>query len=215
MTDFTIGSEARCSDGDCGTVSRVIVDPVAKTVTHLVVTPRFGYGRLVPLELVEPGTDEVRLRCTEAQFDALDAAEETRFLEGAEGHAGYGAEEALYWPYYSIGMGGMAIGDTGLAPLADLPQTMTLDTVPAGEVGIRRGEPVEATDGPIGKVQGLVVDPGSHRVTHVLLQEGHLWGRKEVAIPIGSVTSIDDGIRLGMSKQEVQDLPPVELGSHG
>jgi hypothetical protein len=52
MTDFTIGSEARCSDGDCGTVSRVIVDPVAKTVTHLVVTPRFGYGRLVPLDLV-------------------------------------------------------------------------------------------------------------------------------------------------------------------
>ena len=33
--------------------------------------------------------------------------------------------------------------------------------------------------------------------------------------PIGSVTSIDDGIRLGISKQEVQDLPPVELGSHG
>ena len=121
MTDFTIGSEARCSDGDCGTVSRVIVDPVAKTVTHLVVTPRFGPGRLVPLDLVEPGTDEVRLRCTEAQFDALDAAEETRFLEGADGHAGYGAEEALYWPYYSIGMGGVAIGDTGLAPLADLP----------------------------------------------------------------------------------------------
>ena len=52
-------------------------------------------------------------------------------------------------------------------------------------------------------------------MTHVLLQEGHLWGRKEVAIPIGSVTSIDDGIRLGISKQEVQDLPPVELGSHG
>ena len=92
---------------------------------------------------------------------------------------------------------------------------MTLDAVPAGEVGIRGGEPVEATDGSIGKVQGLVVDPGSRRVTHVLLQEGHLWGRKEVAIPIGSVKSIDDGIRLGISKQEVQDLPPVELGSNG
>ena len=156
----------------------------------------------------------MRLRCTEAQFDALDAAEETRFLEGADGHAGYGAEEALYWPYYSIGMGGVAIGDTGLAPLADLPPTMTLDTVPAGGVGIRRGEPVEATDGAIGKVQGPVVDPGSRRVTHVLLQEGHLWverGRD----PDRLRQEHRRRIRLGISKQEVQDLPPVELGSNG
>jgi hypothetical protein len=30
-----------------------------------------------------------------------------------------------------------------------------------------------------------VTQPG--HVTHVLLQEGHLWGRKEVAIPITAV----------------------------
>ena len=39
----------------------------------------------------------------------------------------------------------------------------------------------------IGKVEGLVIEPTHGHVTHVLLQEGHLWGRKEVAIPIGSV----------------------------
>ena len=46
---------------------------------------------------------------------------------------------------------------------------------------------VHATDGEIGKVEGLVVEPAHGHVTHVLLQEGHLWGRKEVAIPIGAV----------------------------
>ena len=61
---------------------------------------------------------------------------------------------------------------------------------------VRRGEHVHATDGHIGKVQGLVIDPKSHRVTHVLLQEGHLWGRKEVAIPISAVRGVGDGIRL-------------------
>ncbi len=60
-------------------------------------------------------------------------------------------------------------------------------------------------------VQGLVIDPGSHHVTHVLLQEGHLWGRKEVAIPISAVAGVDDGIRLSISKHEVQDLPPVDI----
>ena len=58
---------------------------------------------------------------------------------------------------------------------------------------------------------GLVIDSSSHHVTHVLLQEGHLWGRKDVAIPIGAVTGIDDGIQLRLSKQEVQDLPAVDI----
>jgi hypothetical protein len=45
----------------------------------------------------------------------------------------------------------------------------------------------------------------------VLLQEGHLWGRKEVAIPIGAVTRVDIGIRLNISKQQVGALPPVDI----
>jgi hypothetical protein len=45
----------------------------------------------------------------------------------------------------------------------------------------------------------------------VLLQEGHLWGRKEVAIPISAVASTTDGIQLKLAKQEVQDLPPVDI----
>jgi hypothetical protein len=53
-----------------------------------------------------------------------------------------------------------------------------------GEVEIRRGDHVHASDGDIGRVHGLVIDPRNHRVTHVLLQEGDLWGRKQVAIPI-------------------------------
>jgi sporulation protein YlmC with PRC-barrel domain len=89
--------------------------------------------------------------------------------------------------------------------------TITFDTLPLGEVGVRRGEPVHATDGSIGRVHGLVIDPRSRHVTHVLLGEGHLWGRKEVAIPISAVTGVDDGIQLSLSKEEVADLPPVDL----
>jgi hypothetical protein len=48
-------------------------------------------------------------------------------------------------------------------------------------------------------------------VTHVLLQEGHLWGRKEVAIPIEAVTRVETGIWLNLSKRQVEDLPPVAI----
>ena len=76
---------------------------------------------------------------------------------------------------------------------------------------MRRGDHVHATDGAIGKVQGLVIDRADHHVTHVLLQEGHLWGRKQVAIPIGAVASVDNGVRLTLTKDDVRDLPPIDL----
>jgi hypothetical protein len=71
------------------------------------------------------------------------------------------------------------------------------------------GDHVHALDGEIGEVQGFLVDPGDHHVTHVLLKEGHLWGRKKVAIPVSAVTGMAEGIRLNITKKQVEDLPPV------
>ena len=52
------------------------------------------------------------------------------------------------------------------------------------------------------------MDSADHRVIHVLLREGHLWGRKEVAIPVSAVASLDDGIWLNITKKQVEELPP-------
>jgi sporulation protein YlmC with PRC-barrel domain len=211
MSQFTIGAEVSCTDGVCGEVSRVVVDPVARALTHLVVEPkhRQGLGRLVPLGLVDAGTGAIRLRCTIAEFEELDPAEETQFVPGSSGYAAYGPEQVVSWPYYGLVGPGMSGGmDPGLV---NVSLTVTYDTIPLGEVAVRRGEPVHATDGDIGQVQGLVIDPRNHHVTHVLLQEGHLWGRREVAIPIAAVTGVDDGIRLNITKQDVADLPPVDI----
>ena len=210
-TQFTIGTEASCSDGAVGTLSRVIVDPVAEAVTYLVVEPEHGRenGRLVPLDLVDAAAGEIRLRCTKAEFENLAPAEETQYIPATSDYGGYGPGQIGFMPYYGLGAG-MIVPRFGLG--GDLPaQVITTDAVPLGEVEVRRGEAVEATDGDIGHVQGLVIDPGSRRVTHVLLQEGHLWGRKDVAIPISAVASTVDGIKLKIAKQDVQDLPPVDI----
>ena len=49
----------------------------------------------------------------------------------------------------------------------------------------------------------------------MLLQEGHLWGRKQVAIPIASVTKVDDQVRVNLTKDEIRDLPPVDVDGAG
>ena len=205
---FTIGSAVTCSDGPCGEVRRVVVDALARSLTHLVVEPkhRSGLGRLVPLDLVESDTEAegVRLRCTLAEFDALPGAEETDFLPGGSGYEAYEAHEAYYWPYFGL--------EVGADPeLANASGVVTRDRLPPGEVGVRRGARVHATDGEIGKVEGLVVQPAGGHVTHVLLQEGHVWGRKQVAIPIDAVTKIDEDVWVAMAKEEIEELPPVSL----
>lgn len=201
---FTMGVPAQCADGECGEVIRVVIDPFARRVTHLVVEPkhRQGLGKLVPLELVESSGDQVNLRCSRDEFEALPAAEETDYLPGGDGFLGYGANEVFPLPYYGLG--------PGVAP-----QPVTYDRLPLGEVAVRRGDPVQATDGEIGRVQGLVIEPSDGHVTHILLQEGHFWGREEIALPINAVASMNAGITLRLSKQQVQELPPVNVDRFG
>jgi sporulation protein YlmC with PRC-barrel domain len=206
---FRIGADASCADGACGQVSRVIVNPVAREVTHLVVDPkhRHGPGRLVPADLVDATTGQIRLRCTLAKFQTLRPAEETESVPDLDptGHAHQEARKQ-----YRLGLGVVwPVRDPG-EPKA--PQEVTVDSVPFGEVEVHRELTVCATDGEIGQVQGLVVERGGHRVTHVLLQEGHMWGRREVAIPIGAVTKIGTLlIHLSLTRRQVKDLPPVDI----
>jgi hypothetical protein len=56
-----------------------------------------------------------------------------------------------------------------------------------------------------------VVDPADHHVTHVLLDEGHLWGKKRVAIPIGAVSKIGYEVQVSLTKDQLRELPDVNL----
>ncbi len=206
---FRIGADASCTDGACGQVSRVIVNPVAREVTHLVVDPthRYGPGRLVPIDLVDATTGQIRLRCTLAEFQTLRPAEETEGVPDLDpaGHMHPREQKPLHLP------GGLVwVPPEDREP--EGPQEVTVDSFPSGEVEVHRELTVCATDGEIGQVQGLVVEPGGHQVTHVLLQEGRMWGRREVAIPIGAVTKIGTLlIHLSLTRHQVKDLPPVDI----
>jgi sporulation protein YlmC with PRC-barrel domain len=205
-TTFKIGAEAHCNDGPCGQIRCVVVDPVAQAVTHLVVESkhRQGLGRLVPLNLIAAVGDELSLNCDRAAFENLEMAEEVQFMPGSIGYATYKPKDTLTLPYYGLGLREAAAAERAA-------QSVTLDRLPVGEVSIHRGDRVHATDGEIGVVKGLTIDRRNHHVTHVLLQEGHLWGRKNIAIPIGTVTSLGKGVQLSICKADIQDLPSVDL----
>ena len=120
-----------------------------------------------------------------------------------------GVEDVLALPYYEG-------SDLGPYPELDSGVTMYYDRVPKGEVEVRRASAVISADGhSLGEVDGFVVDADKH-ITHFVLERGHLWGRKEVTIPIGALARIEtDEVHIALSKDEVGALPAVHVGRHG
>ncbi|MGH3188336.1 MAG: PRC-barrel domain-containing protein [Streptosporangiaceae bacterium] len=210
LTRYMIGATARCADGACGQVSRVVMDPAAMTVTHLVIEPEDPpeLGRLVPLDLLDTRPGEISLRCTTAEFCQLPRAEKTQFVRGTGDFARYGQDQPVR-PYLA-----QAGSRPGAGVDGRLPQTFTYDVLPAGEVVVRGGDPVHAIDGEAGHVTGVVVDAGTRQVAYLLVHARHLLG-KNIAVPVSAVTRVDAGIQLDIARDDVMHLPAVELGQAG
>ena len=87
--------------------------------------------------------------------------------------------------------------------------------VPVGETVVRHGTRVRATDGCVGRVERFVADPADGYITHLVLREGPLWDRKDVAIPVSEISYVGDGVlRLKLDKRAVRSLPVVPTRQH-
>jgi sporulation protein YlmC with PRC-barrel domain len=214
-----LGTPVRCTDKPYGELADLVVDPISKRVTHLVVRPSNQEAletRLVPIELVEGGEEgsEISLRGTVEHVNGLEPVQEYTYLRLRESAADdpnwdIGVQDVLASPYYEADPG---LGYTGYPP--DLG--LTYDRVPKGEVEIRRSSDVYSADEHhLGEVDGFLVDGDAH-ITHLILERGHLWGRREVTIPIGAVAKVEtDVVTLSLLKDQVGQLPSVRVHRHG
>ena len=214
-----IGNRVHCTDGEYGELVDIVIDPLEKRVTHLVVQPEQSKGeaRLVPIQLAKGRDDEqheIELECTLDKAQGFESVREAAYLRLGESPAEdpdweVGVEDVLTLPYYEG-------SDLGPYPELDSGVTVFYDRVPKGEVEVRRASAVISADGhSLGEVDGFVVDADKH-ITHFVLERGHLWGRKEVTIPIGAVARVEsDEVHVALSKDEVGALPAVRVGRHG
>ena len=218
-----IGNRVRCTDGAYGELADIVIDPLEKRVTHLVIQPEQDEGRrlLVPIRLAKGRDDkqrEIELECTLDEAQGFESVHESAYLRLGESPAAdpdwdVGVEDVLALPYYAgLGYTGSDAYPEGLDPNV----TLFYDRVPKGEVEIRRTSAVISADGhSLGEVDGFVVDANEH-ITHFVLERGHLWGRNEVTIPIGAVARVEsDVVHIALSKDEVGALPAVRVGRHG
>jgi hypothetical protein len=61
-----------------------------------------------------------------------------------------------------------------------------------------------------------LIDPGNDQITHLVMREGHLWGQKDVTIPVGQIDHYKGNtVYLKLNKRAIEALPaiPVRRGS--
>src|SRR5690242_1380456 len=212
-----LGKPVRCTDGVEFELSDVVIDPTTRRVTHLVVQPhdRHDLARIVPISLAEPAHARsdatLDLACGSAEIEKLERVQRAAYLRLGQFPVEdpdyeVGIEETYALPYYgSFAPGGI---DSGLGPVAyDENAPVVWDRIPKGEVEIRRGSAVSSSEGRhLGHIEGFLVDDDQH-ISHFVLEHGHLWGKREIVIPIGAVQRIEsDGATLSMTKDEVEKL---------
>lgn len=211
-----LGTPVRCSDDVYGDLADVVIDPTSKRLTHLVVEPRHqeeATAKLVPVELAEAGEDDqeaIVLRCTVEEMNKLEPVHEFAYLRLGEFPVDdpvwdVGVQNVLAMPYYEY-------AGLGPYPGADPNVGVAYDRVPKGEIEIRRASSVVSADNhDLGQVDGFLIDESDH-ITHFVLERGHLWGRREVTIPVSAVKTVEtDAVTLSLTKDEVGALPSARV----
>jgi sporulation protein YlmC with PRC-barrel domain len=204
--EIPLNVHVECADGVCGHSAFVLIDPVANQVTHLVVREDVSNTEyIVPVDFIaETVADTIRLRCDRAKLEKMHPFIKTKFIEekvpnsnfGSGGT--YGLGSYYYLPYVN----------------SEIPvyEAVEQKQIPPGELAVSRGTRVEATDGFVGKVDEFVVNPKNGHITHLVMREGHLWGEKDVIIPISAMGNTrDDTVLLKLDKNQIESLPTFPL----
>jgi sporulation protein YlmC with PRC-barrel domain len=203
-----LGTSIRCADGATRELVDVVIDSSSSRVTHLVIRPaqHAEDARLVPISLAsraEDGESEISLNCGAADLERFDPVHKFEILRAGERPNedpkwDVGVEDIVVAPNYAP----TAFGDYGGSLDSDV--TISYDRVPKGEIELRHASSVYSADGHhLGSVDAVIVDDDD-RLTHLLLERGHLWWKREVALPAEAISKFEsDMLTLGLTKREL------------
>jgi hypothetical protein len=200
--DISINAKVICTDGEGGKTVRLILQPASEEITHLVVNngsfPETEY--LVSIDHVTESTEEkVQLNCTLEELSKMPIFDKLEYVPAIM--SGFSGSPYSMWPY--------------TAPVG-VYVSVDKEHIPEGEIAIRPGARVNAVDGPIGRVDEFMVDPANDHITHLVLREGHLWGQKDVTIPVGEIDHYKGNtVYLKLKKQEIEELPSLPVRHSG
>ena len=212
MKEIPLDAMVVCVDGECGKSSHIIIERNSQKVTHFVVKTSNileSQKRLVSTDCVVRTTSKsVALNCTKKELAAMPPFTEMRFLNPItheyEALENFSDEAIASRSSYLMWSDPSMPADIG-TDIFSIP--IEKELIPAGEMAVHRGASVEATDGHIGKVEEFLVDPQDRHITHLILEKGHLWHKKELTLPMSAIAKMDEEyIYLNIDRATVKSL---------
>lgn len=213
MKSIPLNVEVTCIDGNCGKSSHVIINPLDRAITHVVVeydSFSDSNNSLVPLDkIIETTDNSIQLKCTTEELIGMEKFTETHYInsDAAEYTAFDTLAERSFNELDSFSMLPYVYPESRIysIPVED-------ERIPPGEIAVRRGADVEASDGHVGRVAEFIIDPTDGHITHLVLREGHLWSEKELTLPLSTVERMDeDAVYLNLDKKAVKSLPAIPV----
>ena len=204
--EMKIGSTVTATDGDCGHLEQVFVDPRQERIVALLVRPHALIARpaVVPENLIAEATEnEVRLTINQAQVAALSPARGSELiLDGEECEADDelpAAPEAA--PAEVERASRPTEADPTERPVAGPGRKRRV-------LRLRAGHQVFCRDGFAGQASLILFDPDG-RVQGFVLHSGHLHliGR-DLIVPAGWIQALDaNTARLSVERDALATLP--------
>ena len=202
--EIPLNAKVECTDSKCGQVFTLVVNPVTRGLTHLVVHTPQGDRYLVPIaQIAKTSHDSIHLACTQEALGQMESLVATQYVEHQGLNPNYPAWQTVQY-----------------SPMVTPEQSSyyteeEVERIPPGELAVRRGTKVEATDGHVGEVGELLMDPESGHITHLVLLEGHFWAKKEVTLPLSSIERTEgDTVHLKLDKKAIAQLPAISVRRH-
>jgi uncharacterized protein YrrD len=222
---FENGAHVHTSKNEkLGHIDRVVLDPITKKVSHLVVRKGtlLKTDKVLPIEWVAAANgDHVVLTPEAGSFDSLPEFEEEHYVRtddpeatpeleraGATGSASPVVAPAVLWypPAFGVYPGPSVTGVT-LPPRVRYVKTVE-ENIPENTVALKEGAKVLSADHQdAGRVERLVVDPNSLEVTHLVLTEG-LLNKKFKSVPSSWISeAFEDEVHLAVDAELLRGLP--------
>ena len=214
MKNIAINASVHCKDGVCGKTTNVIVDPVSRKVTHIVVEHERLPGnkmKMVPVRRITKASQyRIDLNCTSDDVAHMPSFLITEYIQESPYGEALGSSMSYFFP------GPVGFKDTTYDSTINVENTafdeLTRENVPNGELSLAQGMEIDASDGKVGKLAEIVLEPASGKITHLLMKKGPFWSRKEVLVPVPSVANVDNGaIHLRMDRKKVREMPAVAV----
>jgi sporulation protein YlmC with PRC-barrel domain len=197
--DIPINAKVYCQNKLCGYAQGVLMNPTEDIVTHIVVkeSANSHAERLVPIEMVDASlADNIHLKLDTAKLQSLPPLFDVEYVQTTVPHF-------------------KELSDmTFMKPVA-VPEKKFIEEkiyhIPLNELPITRGTRVYSVDGFfIGTVDEFLADTNGGHVTHLVLREGNIFGKKDVFIPVTEIETIKESdIHLKLHKKNIEQLPTI------